>query len=348
MKKSGRLRGLVLVGAIALSAAAWQSWRWWQWASSAPQGSSGNSEAIVRFEVPPGTPGSAIGVQLERQGLIRSARAWRVWTWWQDLQKRPGTYQAGTYALSAERSMSEVANQIWEGDTIELSFTIPEGWSRQEMAAHFESLGFFRAEAFLAATENIPRDAYPWLPPQLPHLEGFLFPDTYQIKGDRLSPERTIELMLERFEAVALPLYEQHGESSDLSLLEWVALSSIVEKEAVLPEERSLIAGVFANRLERGMRLEADPTVEYALGIRQSAEQPLTYAQVRTPSPYNTYLNSGLPPTAIASPGRASLEATLFPANTDYLFFVARYDGSHIFSKTLEEHYRAQRAVQRK
>ena len=120
-----------------------------------------------------------------------------------------------------------------------------------------------------------------------------------------------------------------------------------MEKESVVQQERPLIAGVFTARLQQGMRLESDPTVEYGLGIRQTADQPLTYAQVGTPNPYNTYLNAGLPPTAIASPGIASLQATLNPESTEYLFFVARYDGTHVFSRTLTEHVAATKQIRR-
>ena len=122
-------------------------------------------------------------------------------------------------------------------------------------------------------------------------------------------------------------------------------MSSIVEKEAVVAEERPTIAGVFTNRLRQNMPLGADPTVEYGLGITQTPDKPLTWAQVGTPSPYNTYINQGLPPTPIASPGMASLEAALSPAKTDYMFFVARYDGTHVFSRTLKEHEGAKQAI---
>ncbi len=121
-----------------------------------------------------------------------------------------------------------------------------------------------------------------------------------------------------------------------------MTLASIIEKEAVVAQERDLIAGVFWNRLELAMPLGADPTVEYFLNVRQTPERRLTYAEVATPSPYNTYINLGLPPTPIASPGLASLQAALAPAATDYLFFVARYDGSHVFSRTYSEHQAAQ------
>jgi UPF0755 protein len=213
------------------------------------------------------------------------------------------------------------------------------------MATYFESLGFFSAEEFLAAASQIPRDQYPWLPEGLPHLEGYLYPDTYQLPSDRVSAEGVVQQMLDRFEQVALPIYQQGENPLQLSLDEWVTLGSIVEKEAVVPEERGIIAGVFTKRLQEGMRLETDPTVEYGLGIQQTADQPLTYAQVETPSPYNTYLNPGLPPTPIASPGAASLEAALNPEDTEYLFFVARYDGTHVFSQTLAEHEAAKNAI---
>jgi UPF0755 protein len=138
-----------------------------------------------------------------------------------------------------------------------------------------------------------------------------------------------------------LPAYQKQQNQTNLNLKQWVTLASIVEKEAAVPSERSRIAGVFTSRLQKGMRLESDPTVEYGLGIRQTADKPLTFAQVKIASPYNTYLNPGLPPGPIAAPGLASLEATLNPEKTDYLYFVARYDGTHVFTRTLNEHLAA-------
>jgi UPF0755 protein len=187
----------------------------------------------------------------------------------------------------------------------------------------------------------VDRDRYPWLPPNLPFLEGFLYPDTYQIPIDQRTAKATVNLMLQRFEQQALPLYQNDPATSKPSVLDWVTLASIVEQESVVEQERPVIAGVFWNRLRQGITLGADPTVEYGLGITQTPDRPLTYAQVQQASPYNTYLNPGLPPTPIASPGMASLQAVLRPAQTDHLFFVARYDGTHVFSRTLTEHERA-------
>ncbi len=335
---------------VTLGVCAWQGWAWWSWAQSPPAPDSAPNSAVakaVQIQIPSGTGAQQIGHDLEAAGLIRSSHAWRLWTYWLRLSNRGegGGFKAGTYKLSPTQPLPVIAEKIWSGEVMQLSFTIPEGWSLQQMATYFESLGYFKAQDFLNAATQIPKERYPWLPDKLPHLEGFLYPDTYQLSSDRISPQQVIQIMLNRFEQVALPVYQQGQKQTKLNLFQWVILASIVEKEAVVPEERSRIAGVFVARLRRGMRLETDPTVEYGLGIRQTVDQPLTYAQVKTPSPYNTYINPGLPPTPIASAGLASLKAALYPENTDYLFFVARYDGTHFFSKTLEAHKAAQNAI---
>lgn len=334
---------------LTLGVCAWQGWAWWSWVQSPPALERSNSdvEKAVQIQIPAGTGAQQIGQSLESAGLIRSSYAWKLWTYWLRLQNRQGGYQAGTYKLSPTQPLSAIANTIWQGKVMQLSFTVPEGQSLTQMASYFESLGYFKAQDFLTAVTQVPRDKYPWLPKDIPHLEGYLYPDTYQLSSDRVSPQQIIEQMLNRFEQVALPIYQQAQQQTKLNLAQWVTLASIVEKEAVKPEERPRIAGVFTARLKKGMKLETDPTVEYGLGIRQTVAQPLTYAQVKTASPYNTYLNPGLPPTPIASPGIASLKATLYPENTDYLFFVARYDGTHVFSKTLAAHEAARDAIRK-
>jgi UPF0755 protein len=341
--KSGSLNRLLYLALLisALGASAWQGWRWWSWASGPVSAAAENQP--VQLQIPTGTAAQQIGRDLETAGLIRSTTAWKLWTRWKRLGDAEGGFQAGTYALSAGQSLPEIANQIWSGDVVQLSITIPEGWNRGQMAAALESQGLVQASDFLAATEQIPYDQYPWLPPNLPHLEGFLYPDTYQLPSEQVTATTLIKQMLDRFEVVALPLYQQ--QRVPYSLLAWVTLASIVEKEAVVAQERDIIASVFARRLKEDMPLGADPTVEYGLGITQTPETPLTLAQVNTPNPYNTYRNVGLPPTPIASPGKASLAASLNPTNTEYLYFVARYDGTHVFSRTLAEHEAAQRRI---
>lgn len=333
---------------LVMGIAGWQGWRWWSWASAPAQpGASTDAESsTVQVNIPPGATAEEIGQSLEEVGLIRSGHAWDLWTRWRSLQDKGGSYQAGTYALSPTVSMTAIADQIWQGQVMQLSYTIPEGWTVRQMADYFEEQGFFKADAFVQATKQVPRDRFPWLPEDLPHLEGFLFPDTYVFEGT-LTPEKVVEQMLNQFEQAALPIYEASKDDSPYTLLEWVTLASIVEKEAVVDSERPTIASVFARRLRESIPLGADPTVEYGLGIRQTVDQPLTYAQVETPSPYNTYLNPGLTPTPISAPGLASLEVSLNPDDTEYLYFMARYDGTHIFSRTLAEHEAAKDAVDR-
>ncbi|MDX2230641.1 MAG: endolytic transglycosylase MltG [Leptolyngbyaceae cyanobacterium bins.349] len=343
------LSGLVLAG---LGFALWQSWNWWSWVSSPPLQVAETANAKpINLKIPPGSSAQAIGQDLETLGLIRSAQAWNLWSRWLMFKHSEGGYQAGTYQLSKSQPMQDIAAKIWAGDVAQTSFTIPEGWSIQEMAAYFEQQGYFSAQEFIDATNRISTAAHPWLPQNsavagFPRLEGYLFPDTYQMPvGASIQPEFVIQQMLDRFEQVALPIYEQHKGKTSLTLAEWVTLASLVEKESVVPGERSRISGVFHNRLRQQMPLASDPTVEYAFGIKQTPDRPLTYRQVEMPSPYNTYVNVGLPPAAIASPGKASLEATLMPEATDYLYFVARYDGTHVFSRTLAEHQAAQNAI---
>ncbi|NJR65733.1 MAG: endolytic transglycosylase MltG [Leptolyngbyaceae cyanobacterium CRU_2_3] len=356
MKTASRLSKwffYLLILPIVLGVSAWQGWAWWSWASapSTPnpaEGAVNGGTAIpavqaqaIQIRIAEGTTAQQIGEDLQAAGLIRSLDAWNLWTKLQSLQNRAGNFQAGTYEISPSESLPDIANKLWDGKVVERSFTIPEGWSIQQMATYFAGQGYFSADDFIAATQVIPRDRFPWLPENLTNLEGFLYPDTYSLAG-QLTPQGAIDQMLDQFGQVALPLYQQAQGQTPYTLVQWVTLSSLVEKEAAVSQERPQIASVFAKRLRQEIPLASDPTVEYGLGIRQTKEQPLTLAQVNTPSPYNTYLNPGLPPTPIASPGRASLIVSLNPPDTEYLYFVARYDGTHVFSKTLAEHEAAQ------
>jgi UPF0755 protein len=337
-------RYYLLILPVIFGLISWQSWIIWSWMLS-PVGAEkkdfANTKNEIQLSIPSGTAAQQIGIELEKTGLIRSVTAWKIWTIWLNFKDKNGQFQAGNYQFSTNDSLPEIAEKIRQGKVMETSFTIPEGWKITKIASYFESLGYFSADEFIKATRNIPRDKYSWLPENLPHLEGFLYPDTYIIPTGSFTPEFMVNLMLKRFETEALPLYNQAKDNTKFSLFDWVKLASIVEKEAVIGEERGIIAGVFINRLSIKMPLQTDPTVEYGLNIKQTADRPLTIKEVRTKNPYNTYINRGLPPTPIASPGKASLTAVLNPEKTPYLYFVARYDGSHVFSKTLTDHNRA-------
>jgi UPF0755 protein len=297
-------------------------------------------------------PTQAIAQELESAGVIRSSLALRLWVTWQSLRSNESVaLRAGTYDFATNQSLPEVVSQIQTAKSSEVRFTIPEGWSIAQMADLFEKQGFFAAKDFVASAQRVSPRRRNWIPEDVPSLEGFLFPDTYQILPSEATPDRIIDLMLDRFEQVALPVYQENQSGKPkvkVSLKDWVTLASIVEKEAVIESERRIISGVFWNRIRKNMRLESDPTVEYGLNIKQTPENPLTLEQVRTDSPYNTYLNEGLPLGAISSVGLASLKATLDPATTDYLFFVAKFDGSHVFSRSLEEHEKALQVIDKK
>lgn len=335
---------LLLFTPIAILTVLGGGMSWWN-VVTAPPSADPNAKSI-QVQVKPGTSAQAIGQELEAKGAIKSQLAWKLWTSWQAKQGK-GSPQTGTYELSPSQPLPVVAKQILEGKVIQSGFTIREGWKIGQMAEYFEKQGLFKAADFIAATKEIPKDKFPWLPDGIPHLEGFLFPETYKVPAETITPKGVVTQMLKQFEQVALPEYQKVAATQKLSLLDWVSLSSIVEKEAVIPVERSKIAGVFTTRLAKNMRLESDPTVEYGLGIKQTADRPLTFAEVKRPNPYNTYMNAGIPPGPIASPGIGSLKAVLNPDSTDLLFFVAKYDGTHVFSKTLSEHVAATNAIRK-
>ena len=317
---------------------------WWRSQVSPVQAQTPDADEQV-ISIPPGTSANGVGEILAENNLIHSPTAWKLWTRWAGVTNREGGFQAGTYQLSPSKSMTELAEAIWDGKVQQASFTIPEGWNIGQMSRYFEQQGWFTADEFTAAVDAALLNPPEWLPGDIDSLEGFLFPDTYQIPVDAKTPEGVVASMLKHFEDTALPLYEEKGADSGFTLQEWVTLASIVEKEAVIDEERPTISGVFINRLEQGIPLGSDPTVEYGLGVTQTPDQPLTYAQVDTPTPYNTYRNPGLTPTPIASPGFASLEVSLKPSETDYLYFVANYDGTHVFTKNYNDHLRAQAQI---
>jgi UPF0755 protein len=334
---------LLISAPIALLALLFGGGNLW-WNGVTAPASTDPSAKSIEIQVKPGTSGQAIGKELEAKGIIKSQTAWKLWTFWQAKQGK-GAPQTGNYELLPNQPLPVVAAQLLEGKVVQSGFTIREGWNIRQMGEYFEKEGLFKAADFVAATKEIPKAKFPWLPDGLPHLEGFLFPETYKVPKETITPKGVVTQMLKQFEQVALPEYQKAAATQKFSLLQWVSLSSVVEKEAVKPIERPLIAGVFTTRLTKNMRLESDPTVEYGLGIKQTADRPLTFKEVQRPNPYNTYMNAGIPPGPIASPGIGSLKAVLNPDSTDLLFFVAKYDGTHIFSKTLSEHVNATNSI---
>ena len=218
--------------------------------------------------------------------------------------------------------------------------TIPEGFTASQVAAALEQAGFGGKDVFQCLMEDPAVAAEFDLPAT--GVEGYLFPDTYAFDW-ATPPVEIVHALLERFRQESAALRERRI-ASGLTEAEMVTLASVIEKETGSPEERALISGVFHNRLRIGMRLQSDPTVLYGRG---QASGPITREDLANPSPYNTYVHSGLPPGPIANPGLASLQAAIAPRETKALYFVSRNDGSHEFSDSLAEHNRAVQRFQR-
>jgi UPF0755 protein len=218
-----------------------------------------------------------------------------------------------------------------------INVTFPEGHTIAEMAVLAESHGIGTAAAFVDAANDA--SLIRALDPAARNLEGYLFPETYPVPR-RTDASHLVRLMVERFEHVLTPEMRRRIEARGLLIHQAVTLASIVEKEAARADERPVIAAVYLNRFRIGMALQCDPTVIYALQRAGKYTGNLRRDDLAFDSPYNTYRYAGLPPGPIASPGRASLEATIHPADVDFLYFVSRNDGSHEFARTLEEHNR--------
>lgn len=274
-----------------------------------------------------------IGDTLSQQGLIRNSS---FFVFYVRLTGQEKSMQAGLYRMSNNWSLRDIVEHIKEGKVVSsYRFTVPEGFTISQIEDLLVREGIVDRGSFQrVVAEGIPDGPR--------SLEGYLFPDTYEVQpGD--SEEKIIRMMLERFAEVYTPEMRQRAEELGFTTGEVVTLASIVEREAKLDRERPVIAAVFLNRLRQGIPLQSCATVQYIL---DKPKKTLTYKELQTPSPYNTYLHHGLPPGPIANPGLASIKAVLYPAEVDYLYFVARGDGSHHFSTTLGEHTAAARRYQ--
>lgn len=326
---------LLLVALLALAAI---GGLWWA------TGSPARGPESVRVTVQPGTPVRSLSHRLESQGVVRSALLLETWL---RLRGEAGRIQAGTYDLPRDENLFSIAGRLVRGETVLAAVTVPEGLRLEEIAGLAYRVLEIDSAAFAVAASD-PALADSLLAPiagKVPAtLEGYLFPETYRV-DPAIGARPLARVMVAQFQRVFGPAWRARAESLGFSVHEIVTLASIVEEEAKVPEERTTIAGVFWNRLKRGMPLEADPTVQYALGGHKAR---VLYRDLEVDSPYNTYRNVGLPPGPIASPGRAALEATLYPDSVPYFYFFATgEDGGHTFSETYEEHLRKRRELGR-
>ncbi len=308
----------------------------------------------IHFDVPPGAPAKAIAQDLQAAGLVSDALLFEAYVRAGGLANR---LEAGEYTLNATMTIPEIAAALQNSVAPGVTVAVRPGWRLEQTADYLAQAGVadgdeYRRAALAAdlsalAPEDRQRYSFLQFLPAGQSLEGYLYPDSFQLPRDDASAADMLQRQLNEFEQRVMPVYWEaiaQGTTA-LELHDALTMASIVEREAVLDEERPLIAGVYLNRLARGMRLEADPTVQYAMGYQPDSGQwwktPVyleEYSQVN--SPYNTYLNGGLPPGPIAAPRLASIQAVLDPAQHDYLYFVAEPGGTgrHVFARTFDEH----------
>lgn len=328
------LRIVLLLGLLGLAGAVWLFRR-----LEYPSAPSRPGE--VTLFVPFGSSTREIFRRLAAEGIV--SPAWLAEAYYR-LARSARPLQAGEYRFSRPTPLSEVLDRMARGDVVNHAIVVPEGLTAEETFELFWSRGISRPEAFRSAFQNPQLVAS--LASGAPDLEGFLFPDTY-VATRSTSARQIVESMVANFRKHFTPELRARAAARGLTLREAVTQASIVQKETSLPREAPVIAGVYANRLRRRMRLQADPTVAYALKRDGKWTGTLYRSDYGYESPYNTYLYAGLPPGPISNPGLAALKAAVTPASTEFLYFVADNSGGHTFSRTFEEHLEAIAAARR-
>jgi UPF0755 protein len=292
----------------------------------------------VQMTVPQGQAFSVLVDRLAEKGLLASPWAVRVYA---SMRGYDRLVKQGTYRFEPGEAPLEILGRLISGDVVKIDVTVPEGYNIWDIAGAFKSAAVDSTELLSMLSDKglLERRRI-----EAPSLEGYLFPDTYRVRWGAL-PGAVTAMMLARLDEVFDASLVERAMEIGMSPHEVLTLASIIEAETRVPEERRRVAAVYHNRLRRGMRLEADPTVAYAMGGYKGR---LLYADLDIDSPYNTYRNRGLPPGPICSAGRASILAALYPDSTSTdLYFVARGDGTHIFSRTLREHNIAVQSVRK-
>jgi UPF0755 protein len=302
-------------------------------------GCRGSGTGEVRVLVPRGATLRVAAESLEKAGVVNNATAFRVYGM---LRGSDRSIRAGTYVFKRPVSWGEVLDDLRGGKSLEHAITIPEGWSLLQIVPQLARVLEVPVDSVQAAVRDTALLRALDVP--TPTLEGYLFPDTY-VFPDGTTARAAVRVMVDRFQRVWQPEWNQRLQALAMSRHDVMALASIVEKEARLPEERPVIAAVYLNRLKTGMLLQADPTVQYAHGKHVAR---VLYKDLEIDSPYNTYKYKGLPPGPIASPGRPAILAALNPANVPYTYFVAYPDGHHEFTTSFAAHSIAVRAARQK
>ncbi len=294
-----------------------------------------NEKSIeVSVQIPENSSCNQISEIIYQSGLVRGPRLVSSYARLKGLDQ---DLKPGRYVFNTNQSIPEMVALLYAGADEMVYFTIPEGFNLDQISDLLIERGLAEKEVLKTALESSQSDRYEFIQdiPSGQSLEGYLFPDTYHV-GPNTTEGEIIKMMLDRFQLELNSLdYLDLVKKADLTLHQALTIASLVEGEAAVDEERPLISGVIHNRLRIGMPLQIDATVIYALGEHKSK---VYYKDLEVESPYNTYKVLGLPPGPINSPGRSSLMAAVQPADTSYLYYVAKKDGSHAFADTLEEH----------
>jgi len=293
------------------------------------------------FIVDIGEPVASIAYNLENLGLINNPKAFIYYLIYSGIDTQ---IQAGEYRLSASMNAIEIAHELMDATSPDVEFVILPGWRLEEIAGTLPTSGLeISPEEFIDIAKNPPNALLPERLSEISSLEGFMFPDTY-VFSRTIKIDEFISEILNRFLENIPPEIEVSFSEKGLSLQDAIALASIVEREAIIIDEQPLIASVFLNRLNIGMKLDSDPTVQYSIGYDREKnnwwKNPLTYADLQINSLYNTYIFAGLPPAPICNPSKSAINSVALPSETTYYYFRAKCDSSsrHNFSETLSEH----------
>lgn len=293
----------------------------------------GSAEETVVFEVPQGATFISIANRLEAQGLIKNALYLRILA---KVTGQSSNVKRGEYALNKGMYPSQILSELVSGKSITYPLTIPEGWNIYEIAVLIESKQLATREEFLRLVKD-PSFVQNLLGERWPSLEGYLYPETYMYTKFTTLKE-LVQAMVARFKIVYAELQPQI-KNSGLTQHQIVTLASVIEKETGAPEERPMISSIFHNRLNKRMRLQSDPTILYGM-LAETGVMPsnITRADILRPSQYNTYTVAALPVGPIGNPGKLALLAAVQPAQSEFFYFVSKNDGTHIFTKTYEDH----------
>lgn len=322
------ISAIVLIGILILAAATLFS----LYLGKESKAIDPSNKETIAVTIPAGTGTSGIAEILLENQLIDNSGVFKLQS---KTKGFDGKYKAGEYSLSPSMSMEEIMKLLIAGKADTVRFTIPEGYDIKRTTEKLASEGLINADTFAKEIESGQFD-YKFMesaPAGANRLEGYLFPETYDIYTTA-NEHDIINKMLSQFNSVFTDEYYARAKELNMSVNEVITLASVIEREARVSEDRPIIASVFYNRLKIGMPLQSCATVQYILGEQKAV---LSIKDTKIESPYNTYLNPGLPPGPIASPGADSIKAALYPAETDYLYFLAKGDGTHAFSATYDQ-----------